>query len=132
MNLNVVEENSRTYVEEIICMFVRIYHLHGNLDYARLRLLIVKVLLRCSPTHWMTAGSQLANSRLQLTNCRVRVSSSLLQTLESHDRDFFFFLQLNGCGHSPCISSSLMRRRVRLYEEARPLLSVLIAHAACY
>jgi hypothetical protein len=52
------------------------------------------------------------------------------ENLEVHEEEFFF--QLNPCGHSPYVTTSLTRRRVCLLWICLALSSVRNAHIACY
>jgi hypothetical protein len=62
-----------------------------------------------------------------------QISLSCRQALRGSRPEFFFFWQLNSCGHSP-ITSSLTRGGVCLIwiRFASPLSSLRIAHIACY
>jgi hypothetical protein len=53
-----------------------------------------------------------------MTGSLPAISSSWHQALEAHDQRFFF--QLNPCGHSPYVISSLMRSGFVFYEYAWP------------
>jgi hypothetical protein len=53
-----------------------------------------------------------------------------VKPLDDHDQRFFF--QLNSCGHSPHVTSSLMVGWVCLLWICLALSSVHITHLACY